>query len=164
VNKQVVIAGAIALAIASAIVGGILYSTRHNRVEVNAEILKVRSHQVDTASTIVAVDFRVANPSTQQFVVREVEVFLDSKEGKSLKGDVFAEIDAQRMFDYYKVLGAKYNATLVRREKIDSGQAIDRMILVRFDASDPEVQARKALRLIIHDIDGPKSELVEVRK
>jgi hypothetical protein len=68
------------------------------------------------------------------------------------------------MFDYYKVLGAKYNATLVRREKIDSGQSIDRMILVRFDASDPEVQARKALRLIIHDIDGPKSELVEVRK
>jgi len=163
VNKQVVIAGAIALAIASAIVGGILFSTRHNKVEVRAEVLKVRSHQIDTASTIVAVDFRINNPSTQQFVVREVEVFMDTKDGKSLKGDVFAEIDAQRMFDYYKVLGAKYNPTLVRREKIDSGQAIDRMILVKFDASDAQVQARKALRLVVHDIDGPKSEVIEVR-
>jgi hypothetical protein len=163
-NKQVVIVAIIALAVVSAIVGGVLFSTRHNKVEVTADILKVRSHQIDTTSTIVAVDFRVANPSTQQFVVREVEVFLDTQDGKSLPGDIFSEIDAQRMFEYYKVLGAKYNTTLMRREKVNSGQSIDRMIAARFDANDATVQGRKAVRLIIHDVDGSKSEVVEVRK
>ncbi len=163
-NRQALAAGAIALAVASAIVGGILYSTRHNKVQVTADILKVRSHQIDRAMTIVAVDFRVTNPSARQFMVREVEVFLDTKDGKSLNGDIFSEVDAQRMFDYYKVLGAKHNATLMRRERVNSGQTVDRMIAVRFDISDVGVQDRKAIRLVIHDVDGPKSEVVEVRK
>jgi hypothetical protein len=164
VNRQALVAGIIALGIASAIVGAILFSTRHNKVEVTADILKVRSHQIEPASTIVVVDFRVGNPSTQQFIVRDVEVFLDTKDGKSLAGDIFSEVDAQRMFDYYKVLGPKHNPTLIRREKINSGQSIDRMIAARVDASDTDVQQRKAVRLVIHDVDGPKSELVEVRK
>ncbi len=163
-NRQALTAGVIALAVASAIVGGILYSTRQNKVEVTADILKVRSHQIDPAMTIVAIDFRVSNPSTQQFMVRDVEVFLDTKDGKSLKGDIFAEVDAQRMFDYYKVLGAKHNATLTGRERVNSGQSIDRMVALRIDVSDTGVQDRKAIRLIIRDVDGAKSEVVEVRK
>jgi hypothetical protein len=163
-NRQTIIIGAIALAVVAAAIGAILYSTRGNRVEVTGEILKVRSHQIDPASTIVAIDFRVTNPSTQQFVVREVEVFLDQKEGKQLQGDIFSEIDAQRMFDYYKVLGPKHNTTLIRREKLNSGQSMDRMIAARVEASDQTVAERKAIRLLIHDIDGPKSEIVETRK
>ena len=142
-NKQAVIIALIALAIVSAVVGGILFSTRHNKVEVTADILKVRSHQIDPGSTIVAVDFRVNNPSTQQFLVREVEVFLDTGDGKSIPGDIFSEIDATRMFEYYKVLGPKHNKTLIRRERLDSGQSVDRMIAARFDASDEAVQGRK---------------------
>ncbi len=163
-NKQAVIIGVIALAVVSAFVGSILFSTRHNKVEVSADILKVRSHQIEPTSTIVAGDFRVNNPSTQQFIVREVEIFLDTSDGKSIAGDIFPEIDAQRMFDYYKVLGPKHNTTLIRRERLDSGQSVDRMIAARFDASDETVQGRKAIRLIIHDVDGPKSEVTEVRK
>src|SRR5262245_44438226 len=106
-NKQIVIIGAIALAVMGAFVGSILFSTRHNKVEVSADILKVRSHQIDPNSTIVVVDFRVGNPSTQQFLVRDVEVFLDMKDGKSIAGDIFSDIDAKRMLEYYKVLGPK---------------------------------------------------------
>jgi hypothetical protein len=163
-NKQAVVTGIVALGIVGAILGAILFSTRHNKVEVTADILKVRSHQIEPSSTIVAIDFRVSNPSTQQFVVRDVEAFLETKEGKSLQGDIFAEMDAQRMFDYFKVLGPKHNTTLIRREKVNSGQSIDRMIAARFDASDASVQERKAVRLVIYDIDGAKSEIVESRK
>jgi hypothetical protein len=162
-NKQTLVTGLIALALVGAVVGGILYSTRHNKVEVTAEILKVRSHQIDPSSTIVAIDFRVHNPSTQQFVVRDVEVVLETKDGKPVNGDIFSEIDAQRMFEYYKVLGPKHNATLVRREKVNSGQSIDRMIAARLAVTDVSVQERKAIRLIIHDIDGATSDIVEVR-
>src|SRR5688572_29828935 len=130
-NKQVVIIGVIALAVVSAVVGGILFSTRHNKVEVTADILKVRSHQIDANSTVVVVDFRVHNPSTQQFLVRDVEIFLDAEDGKSIPGDIFADVDAQRMLEYYKVLGPKHNKTLIRRERLDSGQSVDRMIAAR---------------------------------
>lgn len=163
-NKQVVIIGVIALAIVSAVVGSILFSTRHNKVEVTADILKVRSHQFDPNSTIVVVDFRVNNPSTQQFLVRDVEIFLDTADGKSLPGDIFSDVDAQRMLEYYKVLGPKHNKTLIRRERLDSGQSVDRMIAARIDANDEAVHDRKAIRLIIHDVDGPKSEVIEVKK
>jgi hypothetical protein len=163
-NKQALVAGVIALVVVGAVVGGILYSTRKNAVEVAGEVLKVRSHQIDPTNTIVAIDFRITNPSTQQFVVNEVEVFLDTKDGKSIAGDIFSEIDARRMFDYYKVLGPKHNETLVRREKINSGQSVDRMIAARVESTDAGVQDRKALRLVVHDVDGPKSEIVEVRK
>jgi hypothetical protein len=165
VNRQAVIAGVIALVVVTATVGGILYSTRHNKVQVTGDILKVRSHQRDVGHTLVVLDFRVTNPSTQPFTVREVEVFLDTKDGKSLKADIFAEIDAQRMFDYYKVLGEKYNRTLVLRERLNSGQTIDRMIAVQFDTSDEVIQDRKALRMVVHEVlAAAKSEIVEVRK
>jgi hypothetical protein len=160
-NKQVVIVALIAVSVVGAIVGAILFSTRHNKVEVTADILKVRSHQIDAGSTIVVVDFRVHNPSTQQFLVRDVDVFLDTGDGKAIPGDIFSEMDATSMFEYYKVLGPKHNTTLIRRERLDSGQSVDRMIAARFDASDEAVQGRKAIRLIIHDADGPKSEIVE---
>lgn len=163
-NRQALVAGAIALVIVTATVAGILYSTRRNKVQVTAEILKVRSHERDPGHTLVVLDFRVTNPSTQPFTVREVEVFLDTKDGKSLKADTFAEIDAQRMFDYYKVLGEKYNPTLVLRERLSSGQTIDRMIAVQFDTTDEVVQDRKALRMVIHEVLAAKSEIVEVRK
>ena len=163
-NKQALIAGAIALVVVAATVGGILYTTRKHKVQVTGEILKVRSHQRDAGHTLVVVDFRVTNPSTQPFTVREVEVFLDTKDGKSLKGDIFAEIDAQRMFDYYKVLGEKYNQTLVLRERLNSGQTIDRMIALQFDTSDDVVQDRKALRLVVHEMLREKSEIIEERK
>ena len=41
---------------------------------------------------------------------------------------------------------------------------VDRMIAVRFDVPDQDVQERKAVRLVISDIDNQaKSEIVETR-
>lgn len=162
-TRQSLTAGLIALALVAAAVGGILYSTRKNRVELRGEILKVRSHMIDPENTIAVVDFRVHNPSSQQFVVREIEVFVDTSDQKPVSADVFSEIDARRMFDYYKVLGAKYNATLLTRDKIEPGETLDRMIAVRFPGPDASLQERKALRLVIHDVDRAKSEVVERR-
>ena len=44
---------------------------------------EVRTHQIDAEHTIVLVDTRIDNPSTQQFVVRDVEVFVEEKDGKT---------------------------------------------------------------------------------
>lgn len=161
-NRQVAAAAAIALAVVGIAVALILYSTRNNAVRVTGEILKVRTHPADAETTLVAIDFRLHNPSTQQFMVREVKVFLDGG-AEPLEAEVASEVDARRLFDYYKALGPKYNQTLVRRDRIDSGQSLDRGLLVSFRAPEQTVSARKALRLVVHDVDRFQSEVVEKR-
>ncbi|HYP05479.1 MAG TPA: hypothetical protein VER03_04520 [Bryobacteraceae bacterium] len=158
-SRQNLIAGAIAVVIVVAAVASILYSTKDNKVQLTGELLRVRTHVVDPENTVLVADIRVANPSTQQFVVQDVEVFVDD-----LKGDVFSESDAQQLFNYYPVLGKKYNPNLMVRQKINSGQSIDRMVTVRLGAKDEKIQQRKALRIVITDVDGAKTEILETKK
>ena len=49
-NKQNAVVGLIAVLVVGAIVGGILFSTRHNRVELTGSVLKVRTYR-STATT-----------------------------------------------------------------------------------------------------------------
>jgi hypothetical protein len=67
------------------------------------------------------------------------------------------------MFEFFKVLGTKYNPTLVVRDKIESDKTFDKMIAVRFKASQADVEARKGLKIIVEEVDGSKSEIIEKR-
>ena len=163
-NKQSVLIGAIALVIVAVVVGGILVSTRKNKVELTGEILKVRTHQMDPEHTIVLIDTRIHNPSTQQFVVREVEVFIEEADGKRTPADIFAEADIKRVVDYYKTLGTKDNPGLLRRDKINSGTTTDKTIAVSAPMTDERFGKRKALRIVVHDVDRKQTEIVETRK
>ena len=160
-NKQNAVVGLIAVLVVGAIVGGILFSTRHNRVELTGSVLKVRTYAVNSDDTIVFADIRVVNPSTQQFVVQDVTVFLDPASGDPVQGDIFPESDAKRLFAYYPVLGTKYNPNLMIRQKINPGETIDRMVSVRFPGTEESFQKRKRLRIIVRDVDGAKTEIVE---
>lgn len=162
-NRQSLVAGLIAVLVVGGVLGYILYSTRNNRLELAGSVLQVRSHSVEAEATLAVVDFRVANTSAQQFVVRELDVYLEQKDGKTIEGEVFAEVDAQRVFSYYPVLGKKHNSTLLIREKIESGQSLDRMIGARFNVADSVVQERKAIRIVIEDVDGQRREFTERR-
>jgi len=145
----------------AALVGGGLYLTRNNSLVLKGQVLKLRSVPVDNDTTIAVIDFRVTNPSTGQFVVKNLDVFLDTKDGKQVDSANFAELDSKQMFDYYKVLGKKYNATLLTRDKIEAGQTVDRMIAVRFSVPEDQVTNRKDVRLVIEDLDGMKSQVME---
>lgn len=159
-SKQLV-AVFVGLAVVTVALMAILVSTRKNRVELTGEVLKVRSHQIDPEHTLFLIDFRVSNPSTQQFVVREVEVFIDEPDGKSTPGELFPEIDARRVIDYYKAIGTKYTPGLLRKDKINPGQSLDRSIALSAPMTDDRLQKRKGLRLVVHDIDGAKTEFAE---
>jgi hypothetical protein len=155
----------IAVLIVGAVLAGGLYWTRFNHLELQGKVLSVRSFAPEPNQTITVIDFRATNPSKDQFVVKDVDVYLETKDGKTIDAANFAEGDAQRVFDYYKVLGKKYNQTLLTREKINPGQTVDRMIAVRFDVSDQDVTNRKAVKVVISDIDNQaKSEIVEQRQ
>jgi hypothetical protein len=162
-NRQAMVTGGIALLIVAAVVSGILLSTRHNRLELTGEVLKVRSHQVDPEHTIVLVDMRVTNPSAQQFVVRDVEAFIEESDGKSTPAELFAEADIQRALGYYRVLGQKYNPGLLRKDKINSGESTDRSIAFSAPMTDNRFASRKAIRIVVHDVDRKSTELREKR-
>jgi hypothetical protein len=163
-NKQTIIAGVIGLGVVAAIIGSGLFATRKNHLELTGQILKVRSFQIAEDSTVAVLDFRITNPSTQTFQVKEVEVHLVTDDGKTLDAGVFTEVDAGRVFDYYKVLGAKYNPSLIIKEKIQPNETKDRMIAVKFDAPDSVIQKRKALRIVVTDADGVQTEISDVTK
>jgi hypothetical protein len=162
-NRQSLIIGGIALLIVAAAVSTILITTRKNRVELTGEVLKVRTHQMDPEHTIALIDMRVRNPSTQQFVVRDVEVFVDEPDGKSTPTDLFAESDIKRVLAYYPMLGEKYTPGLLRRDAIASGETTDRSIAVSAPMRDIRLADRNRFRIVIHDVDGAVTEIVENR-
>jgi hypothetical protein len=162
-NRQTLIIGGIALLIVAAAVSTILITTRKNRVELTGEVLKVRTHQMDPEHTIALLDLRIKNPSTQRFVVRQVEVFVEEPDGKSTPTDLFAESDIKRVIAYYPMLGDKYTPGLLRRDRIASGETTDRSIAVSVPMTDARLGARKGFRVVVHDVDGPVTEIREKR-
>jgi len=137
--------------------------TRGAHMELNGQIHKVRIHPADESSSIAILDFRFTNPADYQFVVRAVRVLLRGKDGVETQGDVISDLDIRRVFQYYPVLGQKYNETLLAREKIAPRQTLDRMISARFDLPESALDDRQAFLIRVEEIDGVVSEIVETR-
>ncbi len=162
-NRSTLTAALIAILIVAAMVGTGLYWTRNSHLDLKGQILQVRSYSIDQGYTIAVIDLRITNPSDTQFVVKEAEITLDTRDGKTLEGSIFSELDARRLFEYYKVLGTKFNSTLIAKDKIESRQTLDKMFAVRFTGTDADIQNRKAIHVTIHDVDGAVSEIVDRR-
>lgn len=152
------------LLVVACLVGGILWVQRGAHVELKGAILKVRTQAMDENSSVAIVDFRFVNPSNYPFVVREVNVMIEGKDGKMLEGTPVSELDARRLFEYYPVLGQKYNDSLLMRDKIPGRASMDRMIVARFEAPEDAVQNRKNLTVRIVDVDGPAAELQQQKQ
>jgi hypothetical protein len=134
---------------------------RGAHIEPSGKILKVRTLPADENSSIAVIDFRVENAADYGVLVREVTVTLEEPSGKTDEGSPIAQMDAERLFQYYPVLGQKYNDTLKTRDRIKPHETMDRMIAVRFEIPQAQVDARKGLKLHIQDVDGPSGDLIE---
>lgn len=132
-----------------------LYATSGSHVELLGSIQKVRTLPLDENSAAAIIDFRVRNPSDYMFIVRKVEVTMVDPSGKTQDGMVISEGDAQKLFEYYPVLGQKYNNSLLIRARIKPGESVDRMLAVRFEVPEKLVQQRKGLRILIVEVDSP---------
>ena len=139
------------------------YMQRGAHIEPAGKILKVRTLALDENSSLAVVDFRVTNSADYAVVVREVDVTLEAANGASVGGATVSESDARRLFQYYPILGEKYNDSLIIRDRIKPHATLDRMIAVRFEMPVAKLDARKRLRLSVVDVDGPSGELIETR-
>jgi hypothetical protein len=158
-DKLVILA--IGLGIVAAMAAAILYLNRGSHIQLKGEIQKVRLQEMDDNSTVVVADFRFVNPASYPFVVRKVDMFVETLEGDELDGKEVSEPDARRLFDYYKLLGPKYNDTFTIREKVAPQQSMDRMLAARFEVPASRIEQRKRLRIRVEDVDGAVSELVQ---
>jgi len=162
-NRGFLTALGVGLVVVAIAVAWIFYMQRGAHIEPAGRILKVRTLALDDNSSLAVVDFRVTNSADYAVVVREVVVTLDRPNGSGIDGTTVSESDAQRLFQYYPILGQKYNPSLIIRDRIKPHETLDRMIASRFEVPLAQLDARKSLKLRIVDIDGPSGELVEVK-
>ena len=65
-----------------------------------------------------------------------------------------ARADMNMLFQYNKFLGQRYNDALTIKDKIAPHSKLDRMVAVRFEVPDNQLEGAKAIHLEIQDMDG----------
>ncbi len=146
------------------LVGAVFWMQRGAHPELKGTIGKVRTLGLPDSSTVVVVDFRFANAADYPFVVRRVDVLVESAEGRRVEGAAVSEPDAQRLFAYYPALGPKYNESLVARTRVRPGESMDRMVAARFEMTEEEFGRRRGLWIRVEDVDGAASEIREGKR
>lgn len=136
-----------------------LAATKGNHLAPITKIGKVRLQKVDENETIAILDFSVDNQSDRKLVVRTVESQLDSPDGSHVDGNIIAARDLDNVFRNYPVLGERYNEPFKAWDEVKPRERLDRMIGVRFDASDAQIAGRKDIDLRIEDISGTVVDL-----
>jgi hypothetical protein len=153
----------IGLAIVLVAAAGVVWMQWGAHVDLKGQVLKVRTQGMDDGSSIAVVDFRFVNPSDVLFVVRDVTVSIEDKDGNKIDGATVSDVDANRLFQYYPVLGQKFNDSLLMKAKIAPKESLDRMIAARFEVPQEKLDSRRRLIVRIEDVDGPVAEIGESR-
>jgi hypothetical protein len=152
------------LVVVGAIVLFILDTTKGAHLELRGWLLKVRSVAVDEKASIVVIDFRVKNIAEVPFLVRDARIEIQTPGGQNPDSFMLARADTEHVFAKMPLIGPKFNDVLAIKDRIKPGETIDRMVAMRIELPESEVEARKSLKLRIEDTDGAVCELVETRK
>ena len=147
--------GVVAVALA---VIAILTYTKGSHLVLQGQILKIRTGALSDADSVAVLDFRVTNPSDLPFVVRLVEVSLEQPDGNMVQGNNVVKEDLKQLFQYNRFLGERYNDGLAIKDTIPPHSTVDRMLAVRFDIKNHDLESAKAIHLSIQDMDGPLFE------
>jgi hypothetical protein len=120
-ERYVKLAPFVGIGIVAVVIGVlvIFYVQRGAHLELTGSVQKVRTLALDENSAAALIDFRVLNPSDYPFVVRQATVSMVEPSGKTIEGMIVADVDAQRLFEYYPAIGPKYNDTLTIRTKVN---------------------------------------------
>ncbi|MCL6507997.1 MAG: hypothetical protein K6T59_13330 [Bryobacteraceae bacterium] len=151
----------IGAALVAAIVVFVFYIQRGAHMQLKGTVQKVRTLATDENSSVAVIDFRAANQADYVWMVRSVEVYMTDAQGSTVPGLTVADADAARLFEYFPLLGQKFNDSLTARTKIGPRQTGDWMIAARFDIPEAQLQSRKAFHIRIAEVDGAVSEISE---
>ena len=157
-SKQFAIFFGIGVAVIAIAVVLILSSTKGSHLVLHGKVLKVRTGALSEDDSIAVMDLRMENPSNLAFVVRQVEVTLEKKDGSMADGLVVSKGDLKQLFQYNRFLGDQYNDSLTIKDQIAPHATVDRMLAARFEVKKDDLEAAKAIHVSIQDMDGPLFE------
>jgi len=157
-SKQFAIFFGIGVVVIAIAVVLILSSTKGSHLVLNGKVLKVRTGALSEDDSIAVMDLRMENPSNLAFVVRQVEVTLEKKDGTMADGLVVSKGDLKQLFQYNRFLGDQYNDSLTIKDQIAPHATVDRMLAARFEVKKDDLEAAKAIHVSIQDMDGPLFE------
>jgi len=158
-NREFLRYAALGLLVAAALVAAVLYLNRGAHVVVKGSVQKVRTQAMDERSVVVVADFRFVNPSDYPLIVRDAKLMLEDAQGRRVEGMMVGEVDAERLFRYYPLLGPKYNRSLIARDRVEPREQMDRMIAARFELPEGAVRSCRRLIIRVEDVDGAVSEI-----
>ena len=151
----------VGVAVLGAAVAWVFHAQRGAHLVLQGSVSKVRTVATDENGSVAIVDFRFANVADYRWVIRKVDVSVTDAQGHTVPGSTVSEVDAARLFEYFPLLGQKYNDSLVARARLEPHQTVDRMIAAKFDIPEAQLQTRKGLSIRIEDVDGAVSEITE---
>jgi hypothetical protein len=154
-SKQFLIFFGVGVVVVVVAVITILSVNKGSHLELKGKILKIRTGALSDQDSIAVLDFRVENPSNVPFVVRQVEVTLEKKDGAMAEGITVAKGDLKQLFRYNRFLGDQYNEALTIKDTVPPHGTVDRMVAARFDLTNKDLEASKAIHLSVQDLDGP---------
>jgi hypothetical protein len=154
-SKQFLIFFGVGVVVVVVAVITILSANKGSHLELKGKILKIRTGALSDQDSIAVLDFRVENPSNVPFVVRQVEVTLEKKDGGTAEGITVAKGDLKQLFRYNRFLGDQYNEALTIKDTVPPHGTVDRMVAARFDVTNKDLEASKAIHLSVQDLDGP---------
>lgn len=155
---------AIGIAIAAIVAGLGLYVNRGSHVGLEGAIVKVRLISTDENSCVAVLELRLSNPADIRFLVRDVEIAVDGVKGQTLTVPSIPQIDLDRVLDYFKLAGPRYNPVLRMKENIPGKTDLDRTVAGSFAVPEAALAARSGFRVLIRDVDGPVTEIKEKAK
>lgn len=158
ISKQFLIFFGVGIAVIAIAVVIILSANKGSHLELKGKIMKVRTGALSDQDSIAVLDFRVENPSNVPFVVRDVTVTLEKKDGATEEGNTVARDDLKKLFQYNRFLGDQYNDAVTIKDTVPPHATVDRMVAARFDVPEKDLEASKAVHLSIQDMDGPLFE------
>lgn len=162
-SKGLLYAFAAGLAAVVIMAAAILYIQRGAHIRLDGEIKQVRTAAMDDYSSVMVVDFRFSNPADYPFVVRRVDVSIVDADGHVYDGASISEVDAVRLFEYYKALGQKFNDTLLMDDQIAPRSTQDRMIAARFAVPERILEGRRSVTVRVEEVDGAVAEFSQGR-
>jgi hypothetical protein len=151
------------IAVAAIGVGLGLYSNRGAHVGLEGSIVKVRLIATDENSCVAVLELRLNNPADIRFLVRDVEVVAEGVKGQNLSAPSVPQIDLDRVLDYFKLAGPRYNPVLRMKENIPGKTAVERSVAASFPVPESALAGRTTFRVLIRDVDGPVAEITEKR-
>src|SRR5260370_37733467 len=103
-SKQFAIFFGVGVAVIAIAVFLVFSSTKGSHLVLNGKVLKVRTAALSEDDSIAVMDLRLGNPSNIAFVVRQVEVTLENKDGTMADGLVVSEGELKQLFHYNRFL------------------------------------------------------------